>query len=112
KALHKDEAARYGSAEQLSEDLRRHLSGMPVTARRDTLLYRGNKFVRRNRWSIAAALLVASSLITGTVIALREARAARARFEELREFARTVLVDLHGQLADIPGTARAREALI
>jgi len=112
KALHKDETCRYGSAEQLSEDLRRHLQGLPVHARPDTLAYRGGKFARRNRWAIAAGLLVAASLVTGTAIAVRQARVAQGRFDQLREFARTVLVDLHGQLSDIPGTARAREALI
>jgi hypothetical protein len=51
-------------------------------------------------------------LVTGTVIASREARAARERFDQLREFMRTVLVDLHGQLNDIPGAAKARQALV
>jgi tetratricopeptide (TPR) repeat protein len=111
-ALRKDVSRRYGSAEQLSEDIRRHLQGLPIQARRDTLLYRGGKFLRRNQWAVTAALLVAASLVTGTVIAVRQARAAQARFDQLRGFARTVLVDLHAQLNDIPGTAKARQALI
>jgi tetratricopeptide (TPR) repeat protein len=111
-ALRKDVSRRYGSAEQLSEDIRRHLQGLPIQARRDTLAYRGGKFLRRNQWAAAAAFVVAASLVTGTVIALRQARAAQARFDQLRGFARTVLVDLHGQLSDIPGTAKARQALI
>jgi tetratricopeptide (TPR) repeat protein len=111
-ALRKDVSRRYGSAEQLSEDIRRHLQGRPILARRDTPFYRGGKFLRRNRWAVTAAFVVAASLVTGTVIALRQARAAQARFDQLRGFARTALVDLHAQLNDIPGTAKARQALI
>lgn len=56
KALRKEPARRYGSAEQLAEDLRRHLDGLPVLARPDTLRYRLGKFVRRNRRGVAATL--------------------------------------------------------
>ncbi len=111
-ALHKDVSRRYGSAEQLSEDIRRHLQGLPIQARPDTLIYRGGKFLRRNQWTVAAGFLVAASLVTGTVIAVRQARAAQARFDQFRGFARTVLVDLDGQLSDVPGTAKARQTLI
>jgi len=111
-AMHKDVSRRYASAEQLSEDIRRHLQGLPILARRDTLFYRTSKFLRRNQWAVGAACLVAASLVTGTVIAVRQARSAQARFDQLRGFARTVLVDLHKQLSDIPGTAKARQALI
>ena len=111
-AMRKDVARRYGSAEQLSEDIRRHLQGLPIQARRDTLMYRGGKFLRRNQWAVTAAFVVAASLVIGTVIAVRQARAAQSRFDQLRGFARTVLVDLHAQLSDIPGTAKARQALI
>ena len=33
KALEKDPQRRYGSVEQFSEDIRRHLEGMPIPAR-------------------------------------------------------------------------------
>ncbi len=112
KALRKDVARRYGLAEQLADDVRRHLEGRPVQARPDTLWYRGGKFLGRNRTAAAAAFVVTASLVTGAVIAERQAVAARERFEQLREFARSVLVDLHGQLSDIPGTAKARETLV
>ncbi len=111
-AMRKDVARRYGRAEQLAEDLRRHCQGLPVHARRDTLLYRGGKFLRRNWTAAVAGLLIAASLATGTVIAGRQALAARERFEQLRGFARTVLVDVQTQLSDIPGTAKARQTLV
>jgi len=111
-ALRKDVSRRYGSAEQLAADIRRHLQGLPVLARRDTVVYRCGKFLRRNRTAAAAGFLVAASMMVGAAIDVRQAHAARERFDQLREFARTVLVDLHAQLSDIPGTAKARQALV
>ena len=37
KALSKEPARRYASVDQFSEDIRRHLAGLPVMARKDTL---------------------------------------------------------------------------
>jgi serine/threonine protein kinase len=45
-ALRKAPSQRYASVEQLSEDLRRHLEGLPVMARPQTLGYRSAKFIR------------------------------------------------------------------
>ena len=56
-ALRKAPARRYASAEQLAEDLRRAGDGLPVRARKDTVRYRVRKFVGRNRYPVAAALL-------------------------------------------------------
>ena len=63
KALRKEPERRYRTAHDLSEDLRRHLEGLPVTARADTIGYRAGKFVRRHRTAVAAALLVSASLV-------------------------------------------------
>jgi serine/threonine-protein kinase len=57
KALRKDPARRYGSVQELSEDLRRHLVGLPVLARPDTWGYRVTKFVSRHRVAVAVAAL-------------------------------------------------------
>ena len=46
-ALRKEPQRRYGSAEHLAEDLRRHLEGLPVMARPQTFGYRSAKFIRR-----------------------------------------------------------------
>jgi len=53
-ALRQEPERRYGSVEQFSEDLGRHLGGRPVIARPDTAGYRAAKFVRRHRWGVAA----------------------------------------------------------
>ena len=56
KALHKQPERRYTSVEQLAEDLRRFLSGLPVLARPDSLGYRAGRFVSRNRLAVGGAL--------------------------------------------------------
>ena len=58
KALRKEPHERYNSAEQLSEDIRRHLTGQPVAARVGSLGYHAGKFVRRNRLSLAVAAVI------------------------------------------------------
>jgi eukaryotic-like serine/threonine-protein kinase len=54
-ALRKEPERRYQSVDALSEDLRRHLEARPVLARKDTLVYRAGKFVRRNPTLIGTA---------------------------------------------------------
>jgi serine/threonine protein kinase len=54
-ALRKEPERRYQSVEDLSEDIRRHLERRPVLARKDTIVYWGGKFVRRNPVPIGAA---------------------------------------------------------
>ncbi len=39
-AMRKEPARRYASVGQFSEDIRRHLAGLPVIARKDTVAYR------------------------------------------------------------------------
>ncbi len=58
KALEKDPARRYASASELAVDLRRHLAHEPVLAGRPGALYRARKFVRRNRMTVIAGVLV------------------------------------------------------
>ncbi|HSJ64809.1 MAG TPA: serine/threonine-protein kinase [Gemmatimonadaceae bacterium] len=80
KALAPEPERRYRSAEQLREDLERHRSGLPVRARPDTARYRLEKFVRRHRAGVAAALLVAILILTSTIaLAVQQAATARER---------------------------------
>ncbi len=114
-ALRKEPARRYPSVEQFSEDLRRYLSGLPVTARADTFVYRATKFVRRHRVAVVAIVLVLFSLLGGilaTTLAARRAQAERARaerrFAQVRTLANTFLFDVHDKLQNMPGTTEAR----
>jgi serine/threonine protein kinase/tetratricopeptide (TPR) repeat protein len=58
KAIRKEPAHRYASAEAFANDIERHLSGLPIEARKPTLLYRGGKFVHRHMESLATAILI------------------------------------------------------
>ena len=79
-ALRKEPKQRYASAKAFANDIERHLSGLPVKARRPTTLYRGSKFLRRHHESVAAAL-IALMLMAGvsTWEARRISRQASSR---------------------------------
>src|SRR5260370_7904207 len=47
KAIQKEPGARYTSIDQFSEDIRRHLEGLPVLARKSTAAYRCRKYILR-----------------------------------------------------------------
>ena len=88
-AMRKDPARRYTSVGQFSEDIRRHLAGLPVVARKDTVTYRTSKFVTRHRIGVAAAALILLSLVAGivaTLIQVRTARHERAKAEAVSVF--------------------------
>ena len=118
-ALRKEPERRYASVEQFAADIRRHIGGHPVTARPDTIRYRAGKFIRRHRTPVAAAVLVALSLIAGIIttswqarVATRQRLRAEHRFQEVRGLARSVLFELHDSIVGLPGSTQARELLI
>ena len=76
KALKKQPAERYASAEAMADDLRRYLDQRPVRARADSLGYRTRKFVSRNRLALGAAAVAGTALLAGAGVALWQARAA------------------------------------
>ena len=82
-ALRKEPERRYSSAVQLLDDIRRHLSGRPVSARADTVRYRAGKFVRRNATGVVvgAALVVVVAALTVVYTIKLEHERDRARLE-------------------------------
>lgn len=76
-AMRKEPARRYASADQLSDDISRHLNDLPVIARPDTRGYRLNKFIRRNRTAVTAAAIVVVTLIAGLGVTLWQVHVAR-----------------------------------
>lgn len=72
RALHPDPDRRYDSAAALADDVRRHLEGRPVRARRDSLGYRLRKFVGRHRAGVLAAGVAAVILTVAGGVAVRE----------------------------------------
>ncbi len=125
-ALRKEPEQRYASVEQLSDDIRCYLAGLPVKARGDETGYRARKFLRRHRFEAAAAALMAFALVGGTIVSLREARIAteqerladeqRARaerhFASVRQLADTFMFRVHDEIENLPGSTAARELLV
>jgi len=126
RALRKEPDKRYRSVDELSEDVRRHLEGLPVLARGDQFSYRAGKFVRRHRIEIIAAGVLAVTLLGGVFASLREARIAEQQrvvaeqqseraerhFSSVRKLADTFVFQVHDAIKDLPGSTAARELLV
>lgn len=82
-ALRKEPERRYGSVEALAGDLTRHLDGLPVTVRPDTVGYRVGKMVRRHPTGFAASLAVVMGIagLTGVYVDRITEERDRARDE-------------------------------
>ena len=119
KAMRREPERRYASVEQLSEDVRRHLDGYPVSARPDSRLYRLRKFAARNRLALAAAALVIAAAGAGTMatirqagIANRQAAIATRRFKDVRKLANAYLFEFHDAIQNLPGSTPARQLVV
>jgi hypothetical protein len=119
KALRKEPAARYGSVEQLSQDLGRYLDGLPVEARVGSWRYRAGKLVRRNRALVAATAVVLATLIGATVVSLGQARRAdasareaRQEFDAVRRLAGSLLFEVDDAIRDLEGATAARDLIV
>ena len=119
KALRKEPERRYASVEQFSEDIRRHLAGLPVIARPDTFWYRSGKFVNRHKAGVLAAGLAAAALVAGLAITLRQTYVARTeraraeqRFNDVRALANSLLFEVHDAIQNLPGSTAARKLIV
>lgn len=119
KAIRKEPEHRYRSADQLSDDIRRHLEALPVSARDDTLIYRAAKFISRHRLGVAAAVFVGTTVLAALFVTLHEAQIAslqrsraERRFDDVRQLANSLLFDIHDTIQDIPGSTGARKILV
>jgi serine/threonine protein kinase len=106
-ALRKEPQRRYQSVEQFSEDIKRHLDGLPVAARKDTIGYRASKFVGRNKLTTAAASFAFIAILIGGLIQWRANQQAKflqdfgqeaARMEGIMRF--SYLLPLHDTTAE------------
>ena len=116
KALEKDRVRRYQTANELANDIRRHLKNQPVVAGPPGLAYKLSKFARRNRVAVLASVLVAAAVLLGALLATAgylQATRAKAALEvqaatsgAVSEFLQTLL-----GLAD-PSRAVGREVSV
>ncbi|HEV3204533.1 MAG TPA: serine/threonine-protein kinase, partial [Gemmataceae bacterium] len=70
KAIEKNPAERYATAQELADDLERFLGDKPIQARRPTLLHRARKWSRRHRAVVAATAVSLVLLLVLAVVGL------------------------------------------
>ena len=119
KAMHKDPARRYASAQELATDLARYRGSQPVIAREPSLGYVIRKAARRHR---AAATAVAVSVVavlaalgvsiwqTQRVAAERDR--AKARFDDARQIANALIFKVHDGIVPLPGSTPVRKMIV
>ncbi len=93
KALRKEPEARYGSADQLSEDVRRYLDGFPVRAYEGNWRYLAGKFIRRHQLAVSFAIILLAVMIASGIMLTNLTR----QYKRERDTAKAVesyLVDL------------------
>ncbi len=119
KALRKEPAERYLTAEQLASDIQAYLDGRPVAARQGTLRYRVEKFTRRHRAAVAGAALLAATLTAGVAgvlwqsrVANLERRKAETRAEDLRKLSDSLLSEIDDAIQKLPGSTAAQQLLV
>jgi serine/threonine protein kinase len=87
KALEKEPARRYETANGLARDIRRHLEGDPVEAGPPSARYRLRKFARKHRAALGMAAAFAAVLLAATAVstwqAIRATQAERSARENL-----------------------------
>ena len=115
KAIQKEPERRYLSVEQFAADIRRYREGRPVLARRRSRLYVTSRFLRRNRFNIAAASLAIVGLAATTGIAVwkwhdanHNLAEAQLDYRELRAFAQAVISNVDAGTVASPTEAQRR----
>lgn len=122
KALRREPSRRYGSPREFVEDLQRHLEGLPVEARPESIAYVTTRFLARHRagFAVSLACLLAIAFASLATVAVLTAQATEQRLEitsaradaeaaraEAAEQVRAALADL-----EIEAAASGTESLI
>ncbi len=118
-ALAKDVERRYASADELSEDLRRFLSGRPVVAREPSLLYLLRRVTGRNRIAVGVAAVAMAAILVALAAALVQWRRAdeqrsraERRFSEVRQLAKALIFKIHDGVAPLAGSTPVRRDIV
>jgi serine/threonine protein kinase/tetratricopeptide (TPR) repeat protein len=119
RACHRAPEQRYASADALSQDISRCLSGAPVEARKPTFLYVACKLAARHRTAFASVALSVALVVGALAIAVGQARVATVerrradrRFNEVRQLANVVIFNIHDEVAPLPGSTPVRQTIV
>lgn len=83
KAMHKDVARRYATAQALASDIERWLDDKPVLAHPDSVAYRSGKFIGRHPLGVAAASVALVAVLGAAGLAVWQARQAEQAASDL-----------------------------
>jgi serine/threonine protein kinase/Flp pilus assembly protein TadD len=118
KAMAKNPAQRYGTAQEMADDLRRFLEDKPIRARRPSWPEQVCRWARRHRpvvWSAALALLVSLAVLAGCagwVVRDRAARRARMSAEADAALQEAERCQREGKWPQALAAVRQAEALL
>ncbi len=109
-ALRKEPRRRYATVDRLSEDIARHLNGLPVSVSGNTWGYRVAKFARRHKGPVAAATFMALILVGASVISTNLARQLQRQKQATLQLVGFMLGDFDAALRS--GSTSARKASV
>jgi len=119
KAIRHEPERRYQSVQEFSDDIRRWLDGLPVSATADSRLYRCRKFFKRNRAAVLASaaaailLMIAFGVTAWQYSVAREQQAkAEARFQSIRLVAKSLLNETSKELENLPQSSEIRDSIV
>lgn len=104
KALSKQPESRYPSVEALAQDLKRHIEGLPVQARAQSLGYRLRKYLRRH--ALGLSIVAVGGTLMATALAVVVWQADRALAQAARAQAMQDFVIALFEQADGAGSAQ------
>ena len=119
RACHRIPDQRYASADALSQDIERYLTGNPVSAQKPTFGYVLGKLATRHRIAFTSLGLSAALVLASLGAAVWQAHAARVerqravgRFNEVRALANAVIFKIHDAVAPLPGSTPVRRLIV
>jgi non-specific serine/threonine protein kinase/serine/threonine-protein kinase len=119
KAMSQDPSRRYAAAQELSNDIGRHLARQPVIARPPSLAYLAASLARRHRAAFAAAAVSLAALVAALGVSIWQTRAARAerdraaaRFNDTRQLAMALILKIHDEVRPLAGSTPVRQSIV
>ena len=123
KAVAKNPAERYASAQELAADLRRYLDDKPILAKRPGLIDRARKWARRHPSIVWASVVLAVLTIAGLAVnnwmiqaeqkkTQQHADEAEARFRQARDAVDLLVQVSDEELGNEPSSQAARRRLL